>query len=73
MQRAAHGHVHLLETAADPEEGLAPLHAGPDEREGDGVPRTVEGPVCLGRVLAVFLRVHVRPPAGEKETVEGLQ
>ena len=71
VERSAHRHVDLLETAADAEERLATLDTGAHQRQHDGVAGAVEGAVRLGRLLAVFLGVHVGPPAGEQEAVAG--
>jgi pimeloyl-ACP methyl ester carboxylesterase len=72
VQRAAEGDVELLEPAADAEDRHPARHALVDERQRHGVPVGVEGAVLLGRLVAVVLRVHVRPPAGEDEAVAGL-
>ena len=71
MQRPAERDVDLLKAAADAEEGLATLHAGAHERQHHRVTAAVEGAVGGRLVLAVFLGVDVRAPAGEQEGVAG--
>ena len=71
IKRAAHGHVDLLKPTANPQEGLAALDAGADQRQGNRVTGAVKRAMSLGFVLTVFLGMHVRTPAGEQEPVAG--
>jgi hypothetical protein len=73
VERATHGHVHFLEPAADAEEGLATLDAGPDERQGYGVAAAVVVAMCLGVLLAIFLGMDVGAPAGKQEPIAAFQ
>ncbi len=72
VKRAAHGHVHLLKTAADTEERLAAIHASADQWQGHTVAGPVHRSVRLGISLAIFFGMHVGPSAGEEEAIADL-
>ena len=69
VQRAAHGDVHLLKATADAQKRLAPLYTGAHQRQGDRIAAAVKAAMCFGFFLAVFLRMHIRAAAGQKEAV----
>jgi len=71
MQGAAHGDVEFLESTANAQDRLAPLHAGPNQWQRYTVAVPIKVTVSHRRLVAVFFRVHVRPPAGKEEPVTG--
>ena len=73
IERPTHGDVHFLKPAAKAEEGLAPRHTGPYQRQRDGVARAVKGTVGLRLRLTIFFGMHIGAPAGQQETVADLQ
>ncbi len=69
VERAAHRHVDLLKAEADPEYRLANRHTFPDQRQADAVAFALMGAMGVGGFLAIFLGVHIGPPAGKEKTV----
>ncbi len=73
VQRAAEGDVHLLQAAADAEQGYAARDAGLRQRQRQAIALQVVGLVAGVRFGAKMRRVNVGPGAGQDHAVDDIQ
>lgn len=69
MKRPAECDIELLESAANAEHWLSPLHASPNQRESCPIPAPVKCSMGVSRNLAVFFRMNIGTSAGEQNAV----
>jgi hypothetical protein len=69
MQCAAHGHVEFLKAPANAQNRLPGFDAGADQGKRHAIPAPVECAMGFRGLVAVFLRMHIGPPAGKQKPV----